>query len=161
MRVTLAGMLLGSVSLLLMTLVPPSAAQPAAPPSFAHCERLAARQPEAEETARCFDETGEALQQPEEAASRLRELVKRNPGSPWPILFLAYQDPGRSEDLFRQAVAGFAARREAKGEVLARANLYRLFYQAGRMDEAGGPAPRGPAGGEGGRRPGGAAPPPP
>jgi CHAT domain-containing protein/tetratricopeptide (TPR) repeat protein len=103
---------------------------------------LAARQPEAEETARCFDETGEALQQPEEAASRLRELVKRNPGSPWPILFLAYQDPGRSEDLFRQAVAGFAARREAKGEVLARANLYRLFYQAGRMDEAGAQAQR-------------------
>jgi len=127
------------VLLLLLALPPssPSTTKPTELGGFARCEQLAARQPEIEETARCFDETGETLQQPEEAAARLRELVKQNPGSPWPILFLSYHDAAHAEELCRQAAAGFAARRDARGEVLARANLYRLFYQAGRMDEAG------------------------
>ena len=135
-------MLAGSLSFFALALASPSAAEPAEPPSFAHCEQLAARQPEGEEAARCFDETGESLQRTAEAGVRLRELSQQHPESPWPILFLAYHDEAHADGLFRQALAGFAARREARGEVLARANLYRLLYKAGRMDEAGAQAQR-------------------
>ena len=135
-------MLPGSVSLLLLAVISPSTAETPSPPTFSRCEQLAARQPEAEETVRCFDETGEALQRTAEAGARLRELVKQHPGSPWPILFFSYHDTAHAEELCRQAAAGFAARREARGEVLARANLYRLLFQAGRLDEAGAQAQR-------------------
>ena len=116
--------------------IPDAPAPAAAPPNFARCEGRAVRQPEAEETARCFDETGETLRRADEAGARLRKLARQHPGSPWLLLFLAYHDNAHASELFRQAVAGFADRREAKGEVLARANLYRLLYKAGRMDEA-------------------------
>jgi CHAT domain-containing protein len=128
--------------LLALALIPPPAAESAEPSGFARCEELAVRRPESEETARCLDEAGESLQQPEVAAERLRELLQRHPGSPWPTLFLAFHDAEHADALFRRAVDGFAARREAKGEVLARANLHRLLYKAGRMDEAAAQAQR-------------------
>ncbi|HEX9941908.1 MAG TPA: CHAT domain-containing protein [Thermoanaerobaculia bacterium] len=130
--------------LLAIALAPPSAGQPQPPPpaGFARCEQLAARQPKSEETAKCFDEAGTEFQKPEEAAARLRELLRRHPGSPWPTLYLAFLETERSEELFRQAAEGFAARRDARGEVLARANLHRLLFGAGRVDEAAAQAER-------------------
>jgi CHAT domain-containing protein/tetratricopeptide (TPR) repeat protein len=112
-------------------------ASPSPPPvSFERCGQLAARQPEGEETARCLDEAGDKLHQPMEAADGLRELLREHPGSPWPTFFLAYREPQRSEELFRQALAGFAARRDAKGEVLALGNLQYLLFGRGRLAEA-------------------------
>jgi CHAT domain-containing protein len=135
-------MLPALLPLLTLAVAAPAPAQPPAPSSFARCEQLAAIQPEREETSRCFDEAGEASQQSDKASEGLRELLRRHPGSPWPSLFLAYHDAEHADGLFRQAARGFAARREAKGEVLARANLHRLLYRAGRMDEAGAQAKR-------------------
>ena len=58
------------------------------------------------------------------------------------MFFLAFYDAAHADELFRQAAAGFAARREADGEVRARVNLYRLLYRAGRVEEAGAQAQR-------------------
>lgn len=104
---------------------------------FAACESLAASHPESEETARCFEETGTRLNQQDEAARRLRVLLSQHPGSPWINLNLAYLTPEDSEELFGKAAAGFAARKDAKGEFLARANLHRLLFNSGRVEEAG------------------------
>lgn len=126
-------------ALLFLLALGPSAtptAAPPAPPSFERCEQLAEREPETEATARCFNETGEALQQRDRATARLQELLRRHPGSPWIEFFLVYRDPGRVEDLSRVADR-FSARKDAKGEVLSRINLYRLLFNAGRVDEAG------------------------
>jgi CHAT domain-containing protein len=121
--------------LFFVALAAPSPAGPAPPvPSFDRCEQLAARQPEGEETARCFDETGTALKQPEVAKAKLQELLRGHPGSPWPWFFSVYRDAG-VEELSRLADA-FASRREAYGEVSTRVNLYRLLFNAGRVDEA-------------------------
>ena len=128
-----------SAFLVLLLAGSPSAAAPPPQPQagFDRCERLAESRPESEETAGCFEETGEALKKPGEAAARLQELLKRYPGSPWPTLYLAYLDPARAGELFRAAAEGFAARHVAKGEVIARANIHRLLFNAGKVDEAG------------------------
>jgi len=112
-------------------------AGPQPPEGLETCELLAATRPESEETAKCFEETGSDLKQAEEAAARLKELLKRYPGSPWPTLYLAYLDTDHAGELFRAAAKGFSARGNAKGEVLARANLHRLLFKAGRVGEAG------------------------
>ena len=128
--------------LLLVALGPLSPAKsPPALPSFDRCEQLAARVPETEETARCFNETGEALQQREKATERLRQLLRQHPDSPWIEFFLVYRDPGALQNLFRVADR-FASRKDARGEVLSCLNLYRLLFNAGRVEEAGSLADR-------------------
>src|SRR5947209_709999 len=112
------------------------------PAGFDACDRLAASQPEAEATAKCYDDVGTSLKQPEVEAARLRDLLKRFPGSPWPTFYLAFLDTAHAGELFRAAAAGFAARQDAGGEVRARSNVYRLLYNAGRVDEAGREAER-------------------
>src|SRR4051794_7082416 len=125
------------VLLALVALSAPAATGAAlqAPPSFGACDRLAAREPESEETASCYDQAGAALQQTDAAKAKLQELLRRHPGSPWPWFYLAYRNPSAGEDLARIADS-FAARKDAKGEVTARVNLYRLLFNARRLDEA-------------------------
>jgi tetratricopeptide (TPR) repeat protein len=133
--------MLSAVLLLLLAAPSPAVGSPP-PPSFDVCDRLAAREPESEATAKCFDETAEALKKPEEGAARLQELLKRYPGSPWPTFYLAFLDTAQAGELFRMAAEGFAARHDAQGEFLARANTHRLLLNAGRFDEAGALADR-------------------
>jgi CHAT domain-containing protein len=122
----------------LLAASPSAAAPPPQPPAnFDVCERLAGSRPESEETAKCFEETGEALKKQEEGAVRLRELLRRYPGSPWPTLYLAYLDTAHAGELFRAAAEGFTSRHDARGEVLARSNVHRLLFNAGKVDEAG------------------------
>src|SRR5436853_2806782 len=130
-------------SLLLILFSPPAGSAPAQPPAgFDACDRLAASQPEAEGTAKCYDDVGTSLKQPEVEAARLRDLLKRFPGSPWPTFYLAFPDTAHAGELFRAAASGFALRHDANGEVRARINIYRLLYNAGRVDEAGREAER-------------------
>ncbi len=108
---------------------------PQPPAGFERCEQLAAARPEAEETARCFEEAGIALHQPERARAGLAELLREHPGSPWPDFFLVYKQASPVDEMARIAAA-FAARKDAQGEVTARVNLYRLLFNAGRIDAA-------------------------
>lgn len=122
--------------LFLLALGPSAATAPPAPPSFERCGQLAAREPEAEATARCFNETGTALQQPDKAVAGLQELLRHHPGSPWPTFFLLVsQNQGAAE--FSRLADRFAALKEAKGEVLCRLNIYRFLFNAGQVNEAG------------------------
>ncbi|HEV7509351.1 MAG TPA: CHAT domain-containing protein [Thermoanaerobaculia bacterium] len=121
-------------SLLALTLSSPAAS---ASTGFEACDRLAASQPEAEATAKCYDDEGTRLKQPAAEAARLRDLLRRFPGSPWPAFYLSFVDTDHTAELTRAAAAGFAARHDAGGEVRARGNIYRLLYNAGRVDEAG------------------------
>jgi CHAT domain-containing protein len=114
----------------------PPAAAPPVPATFELCAQLAARQPEGEETARCFDQTGMALQRMDRAKTGLEELLRRYPASPWPRFYLSYRDAGAATEMARIA-ADFAARGNAKGEISARVSLYRLLFNAGRIAEAG------------------------
>ncbi|HEY0554497.1 MAG TPA: hypothetical protein VGG20_09530, partial [Thermoanaerobaculia bacterium] len=109
---------------------------PPAPSSFDLCDQLAARQPEREETARCFDKTGADLHQTDKARARLQELLRQHPGSPWPHFYLVYRDSDPTQELLRVA-ADFASRRDATGEVTTRINVYRLLFKAGKVEEAG------------------------
>ncbi|MFL6258560.1 MAG: CHAT domain-containing protein [Thermoanaerobaculia bacterium] len=128
-------MLQALLCLLALSAVPSPGAAPTALLSFDRCDQLAVRQPESEETAGCYDQTGRALQQTEKAKARLQELLRQHPGSPWPLFYLIYRDPNPTQDLLRVA-ASFAARGDAMGEVSAHVNLYRLLFNAGRVDEA-------------------------
>ena len=106
------------------------------PPSFESCERMAAVRPEAEDTSHCFDKAGIALHQPERARAGLQGLLRRYPGSPWPRFYLVFREASPTDELSRIAAA-FAARKDAMGEVIAHINLYRLLFNAGRIDAAG------------------------
>src|SRR6185295_6641067 len=130
-------MLPALLSILLLGVALPSIAAAPGPQGFARCEQLAALQPETEETASCFQRTGAALQRTPEAAARLRELLQSHPGSPWLTFHLALLDSGHAAELSRAALAGFLSRHDARGEVAARNNLYRLLYNEGRLEEAG------------------------
>jgi len=141
-------------SLLSILLFSSAGSVPAPPPAgFDACDRLAASQPEAEGTAKCYDEVGGRLKQPEIEAARLRDLLQRFPGSPWPAFYLAFLDTAHAGELFRTAAAGFAARHDAGGEVRARTNTYRLLFNAGHVDEAGREVERGTRVAEASRQP--------
>jgi CHAT domain-containing protein len=113
----------------------PAGSTPPAPTSFDRCEQLAAREAESEATGRCFVDTGDALKQEDQAKARLQELLRRYPGSPWPTYFLVYRDTDPA--VLSRLAASFASRRDAGGEVASRVNLYRLLFNAGRVNEAG------------------------
>ena len=126
-------MLKGSAVLLFLSLSVPAAAQS----GFASCEALFAAKPDIEEPAQCFFDLTRDLEQRDRAADRLRALLVAHPDNPWLALYTGHVDTDRSEELYRKAAASFAARGEARGEMLAHANLQRILFRQGRTDEAG------------------------
>lgn len=131
MQYTLAGMTAALFAFLLLVVPSPAAA------SFAACESRFSLQPEIEDSSKCFYDLSREPGQKTEATQRLRALLARHPGHPWLSLYLGHLDSERSEELYRTAARAFAARREARGEVLAHSNLQRIFFGEGRMKEAG------------------------
>ncbi|HKV10112.1 MAG TPA: CHAT domain-containing protein, partial [Thermoanaerobaculia bacterium] len=123
-----------SLALLLLLAIPLPAA---AAGEFAPCEELFAAQPESQEAAKCFFEKGRTQDRQEEAGARLRALFAAHPDNPWITFYTGHVEPERSEELYRKAAAGFASRRDRLGEVLAHANLQRILFEMGRVDEAG------------------------
>jgi hypothetical protein len=132
---TLPKMSLALIAVLALAVSSPSAAAPDA--SFAACESQFAAQPQAEESSKCFYDLDKNPSPDNEAAARLRSLLARRPGHPWLSLYLGHLDPEHAESLYRAAARSFAARHETRGEFLARANLQRLLFDAGRLKEAG------------------------
>ncbi len=127
--------MLRALPLLIALAAPSLAASPPALPSFDRCEQLAAREPESEATGRCFVDTGDDLKQVDKAKARLQELLRQHPGSLWLTYYLVYRDTNPM--VLSRLAASFASRGDARGEVSARVNLYRLLFNAGRVDEAG------------------------
>jgi CHAT domain-containing protein/tetratricopeptide (TPR) repeat protein len=127
--------MLRALPLLIALAAPSLAAAPPALPSFDRCEQLTAREPASEATGRCFVDTGDALKQVDKAKARLQELLRQHPGSLWLTYFLVYRDT--DPVVLSRLAASFASRGDARGEVSARVNLYRLLFNAGRVDEAG------------------------
>jgi CHAT domain-containing protein len=114
----------------------------AAPPSsLADCEARFAAAPAAEESSSCFYDVGLADPKLAPAATaRMEALLAAHPGHPWLSLFLGHEkavQPARALALYRAAAATFAARHQARGEVLARGNLQRLLISQGDAAEAG------------------------
>ncbi|HKI00355.1 MAG TPA: CHAT domain-containing protein [Thermoanaerobaculia bacterium] len=109
------------------------------PSELAACSAHFAADPESEESARCFLEAGQGPGAQEPAIRRLEELKARYPGRPW-LLFslghLRWTEPDQGEELFRQAAELFAARRDARGEILSRDSRERVLTQLGRPEEA-------------------------
>ncbi len=117
--------------------VPPAQAAP--PPSFAACEALLEAGPEGESAAKCLYEASFGSGR-EEALRRMRHLRSLHPHNPWFGLYLGHllwQEPEKAEPLYQEAAREFASRREAAGEVLARASLYHILFSSGRTAEAG------------------------
>jgi CHAT domain-containing protein/tetratricopeptide (TPR) repeat protein len=127
--------MLRALPLLIALAAPSLAAAPPALPSFDRCEQLAAREPASEATGRCFVDAGDGLKQADKAKARLQELLRQHPGSLWLTYFLVYRDT--DPVVLSRLAASFASQGDARGEVSARVNLYRLLFNAGRVDEAG------------------------
>jgi CHAT domain-containing protein/tetratricopeptide (TPR) repeat protein len=119
-----------------------NAVRAATPPSsLADCEARFAAAPDAEESSSCFYDLGLADPKLAPAAtSRLEELLAAHPRHPWLALYLGHEkagEPARAVALYRTAAEAFAARGEARGEVLARGNLQRLLVSLGDAGAAG------------------------
>jgi len=115
-------------------------ARAAAPPDLTDCESQFAREPNAERSSSCFYDASRGTQLAPAAEARLESLLAAHPGHPWLTLNLGHfkvSDPERALALYRAAADTFATRHEARGEVLARANLQRVLVALGRLDEAG------------------------
>ena len=113
----------------------------AAPSSLADCEARFAAAPASEESSSCFYDAGLADPKLAPAATaRMEALLASHPGHPWLSLYLGHEKaipPARALALYRAAADTFAARHQARGEVLARGNLQRLLISQGDAAEAG------------------------
>lgn len=107
---------------------------------FADCERQLAMVPASEAAANCFYDAGRKQNAFSEAARRLEQQLAEHPGNIWLRLNLGHarwRDAAAAELLYRQAADQFAARRERRGEILARVSLHQVLISLGRADEAG------------------------
>ncbi|HEX7181850.1 MAG TPA: CHAT domain-containing protein, partial [Thermoanaerobaculia bacterium] len=137
-------MFLRGAVLLSLALVP-IAAHAAERPDLAACEAGFAAAPDSEESSSCFFEASKDPEVTPAATARLEKLLAQNPGHPWLSLYLGHlktADQEQAAALYRAAAAKFAILREARGEVLARANLQRMLTSLGKLEEAGAEAER-------------------
>ncbi|HEV2854555.1 MAG TPA: CHAT domain-containing protein [Thermoanaerobaculia bacterium] len=106
---------------------------------LAACTAQLAADPDSEESAKCFHQAGQGPGAQEPAIRRLEELRTRYPGRPWLIYYLGHlrwTEPEKSEKLFQEAAGLFAARGDARGEILSRDSRERVLMQLGRSGEA-------------------------
>lgn len=105
---------------------------------FATCEEQFQAAPLDYEPSYCFFEAAQEGRRWHQAEAALQELAARDPANYWPRLVLGHiarwglGDAAEAERRYQGAAAGFAARGDALGEVLARGNLYRLLIDCGR-----------------------------
>jgi CHAT domain-containing protein/tetratricopeptide (TPR) repeat protein len=112
----------------------------AAPAAWRECDRRFAGAPDEYESALCYYEAAARGGDWDAARRRLEALQAGAPDNGWLLLTRAHLEtmsrPAESERLYRAAVALFAARGHAVGEVTARFNLRTLLERKGRAGEA-------------------------
>jgi CHAT domain-containing protein/tetratricopeptide (TPR) repeat protein len=107
--------------------------------TLADCRARYAAAPEARESAQCFSDVAANQGENAEAARQIEALLADHPQNAWLLLNLGrllWAEPARAEGPYRAAAAGFAARGDAEGEVLARVSLHFILTLLGRPDEA-------------------------
>jgi hypothetical protein len=100
------------------------------------CETQFVAHPEAEDSAKCLASAAGSSSQ---APRRLRELATQNPKLPWLTFYAGVMDWERLPEaaaLFRVAAGRFAEEGNARGEYLARANLYDRLSHDNRVEES-------------------------
>lgn len=111
------------------------------PSDLADCERRVRASATALESYRCFWLIARQ-NHTAEAAARLGSLLARDPANHRARLYLARIEGDRGGDgaerLFHEALAGFAAARDAEGEVIARVSFALFLGRRGRMTETDG-----------------------
>lgn len=130
--------------LLVFSLIAYPPASPVAA-DLADCDKRFARAPESESAAECFFNLAHKDGPDSPAAQRIAELQRRHSSNGWLSLYLGHlrlQEVEQAVVLYRSSARAFAARREARGEILARSSLYRLLARQGRLNEAGQEAQR-------------------
>ncbi|MFL6576039.1 MAG: hypothetical protein ACJ8MR_05455, partial [Povalibacter sp.] len=109
-------------------------------PTFDDCARGVEAQPAAYESYRCYYEIASSTGEWRKASAHLAALESRTPGIDW-ILFMRAAvtwplDKTAAEALYETAAARFQQSENAKGEILARANLSTLYFESGRIPRA-------------------------
>lgn len=105
--------------------------------TFDECEEAVARAPARYDSYLCYFLAGERTGALGEAAARLERLRAEGLGGGWPVLVRAHvassggEGPARTTDLYREAAERLAAEDQALGEVIARTNLRRLYFDRG------------------------------
>jgi CHAT domain-containing protein len=107
---------------------------------FAGCERQYDQAPAAKESAECFYRVGRQEERQAEAGALLSRRLADQPDNHWLRYYLGhvywFDDRPRAIDWYAKAAAGFAARGNATGEVMARSAAYTLLVLEGRTTEA-------------------------
>lgn len=117
------------------------AGQPAwCAPTFDTCQSSVAARPAEYESYRCFYEVAAASGEWQAAARHLEKLAAKHPRIDWIVFVRATvtspTDRGAAERLYLEAAQRFEAAGNVRGEVLARTNIQRIFFESGRIGSA-------------------------
>jgi CHAT domain-containing protein len=108
--------------------------------TFDACAELVAAEPTAYESYRCYFEVAGSTGEWQLAGRHLQVLADARPQVDWIVfvrgLVTSNLDKTAAEALYLEAAQRFATNGNVRGEVLARANLYTLFYPSGRIGSA-------------------------
>ena len=108
--------------------------------TFDACAELVAAEPAAYESYRCYFEVASSTGEWQSAGRRLNALATAQPQIDWIVfvrgLVTSPLDKMAAERLYLEAAQRFETNGNVRGEILARANLYTLFYRSGRIGSA-------------------------
>jgi len=108
--------------------------------TFVTCAELVDAGPTAYESYRCYFEVANSTGEWQSAGKLLNALAASQPQIDWIVLVrgmvASSLDKTAAERLYREAAQRFETNGNVRGEVLARANLYTLLYQSGRIGSA-------------------------
>src|SRR5262245_15996029 len=117
-----------------------AAAAPATNDPFAACRQQLAADPTNYESSYCFFVTAQRQGLFGQVVPVFEELIRRQPENYWLPLSLGHvyrqTEPDRTEAFYRRAADGFQDRTDARGEILARANLRNFLFPRGRKADA-------------------------
>lgn len=111
-----------------------------AAPTFETCAQEVAQRPEQYESYRCYYEVASASGSWKSARRHMDALARERPKVDWVVFVRALvtspSDKQAAEALYLEAAQRFQSAGNVRGEMLARANLQTLLYEAGRTASA-------------------------